>query len=241
MSASPLQLAGLLALGMVQWAGTTLAQDKPLQLPPQRGSYTPLDHRVPPGKVAHWNLLAKPVLANYFQPVRITLPSQGLVSFYSPEQPQPVLTQAPSQAAMLIGPVYRFKVSGLPEFPGVELYPTIELTDRLHPPAGREQEFPIPVEISLEEIESALRDQMVTKVVYLEQPRLASAIDVERNETLTYDVPANSNLLDTAYQLGRPVAILRLGGRVPDERNPDDPLFTHQRAPLRIAPHSPNP
>ena len=240
MSASPLRFVGLILVGIAPWSVMTLAQDKPLHLPRQPGNYTPLDHRVPPGKVAHWNLIAKPALANYFQPVRVTLPSQGLVSFYAPDQAQPVLTQAPAQASMLIGPVYRLKVSGLPEYPGVELYPTIELTDRLHPPTGREQEFPIPVEISREEIESALRDQMVTKVIYLEQPRLASAIDVNRGETLTYDVPAHSNLLDTAYQLGRPVAILRLGGRLPDERNPHDPLFT-QRAPLQIAPHSPNP
>jgi hypothetical protein len=228
-------LAGfaLLAVG-----GATLsAQEHPLNLPPRPGRYTPLDQNAVPGQAAHWALLAKPALHGYFQPVRIDLPSQGLVSFYDPSQPQPVLTQAPAQARMLIGPVYRCRVTGLPEYPGVELFPTIELLDRLHPPAGQEDEFPIPIEITAAEIEAVLQDRMVTKVVYLEAPQLAST-HVEEQGLLTYDAPARSNLLDSAGQLGRPVAILRLGGRIPDPRNPNDEMF-RQLAPIQVLSHVP--
>lgn len=212
------------------------AQDRPLQLPPTPGYHFPLDQHEVPGKVGHWNLIAKPSLANYFQPVQIRLPSQGLVAFYSPESSQPVLTQAPAQAGMLIGPVYRLKVAGLPEYPGVELYPTIEVVDRLHPPCGQEQEWPIPVEITREEIEAALNDQLVTKVVYLERPQSASQFVDEGGGVLTFDAPGSSNLLNSADQLGRPVAILRLGGRVPDPHNPAESLFAHA-APIQIQSH----
>jgi hypothetical protein len=211
------------------------AQEHPLRLPQQPGRHTPLDQNEVPGKVAHWNLIAKPSLYGYYQPVQIVLPSHGLVSFYTPEQSQPVLTQAPAQAGMLIGPVYRVKIAGLPEYPGVELYPTIEVVDRLHPPCGREQEFPIPVEITPEEIEAALNDQMVTKVVYLERPQTASQLKDEQGRTLTFDAPPASNLLDAADQLGRPMAILRIGGRVPDPLNPAEAMFT-TAAPIQITP-----
>ena len=80
------------------------AQGAQLFPTPQPGRYTPLDQREVPGKVARWNLIAKPSLYGHFQPIQIRLPSQGLVSFYSPEHAQPVLTQAPAQAAMLIRP-----------------------------------------------------------------------------------------------------------------------------------------
>lgn len=210
-----------------------LAVDQPLIVPPRAGRYTPLDQREVPGKVARWNLIAKPSLTGYFQPVQVRLPTQGSVSFFTPEQPQPVVAPAPAQASFLIGPVYRLRIADLPEYPGVELYPTIELTDRLHPPAGLEEEFPVPVEITAEEIEAALADQMVTKVVYLESPQNASVLTAEDGHTITFDARGDSNLLDAADQLGRPVAILRLGGRTPDQNNPGD-LHLGPPAPVRI-------
>ena len=213
--------------------GAAFAAEQPLLVPPQSGRYTPLDQREVPGKVARWNLIAKPSLAGYFQPVQIRLPTQGSVSFFTPDQPQAVVAPAPAQASFLIGPVYRLRIAGLPEYPGVELYPTLELTDRLHPPAGREEEFPVPVEITAEEIEAALADQMVTKVIYLERPQNASVLTAEDGHTITFDARGDSNLLDAADQLGRPVAILRLGGRTPDPNNPAD-LHLGPPAPIRI-------
>lgn len=225
----------LLAAGLLStpFASTLAAQDYPLRLDPVPGRYTPVDQREVPGKVGQWQLIAKPSLNGYFQPVRVLLPTQGLVSFYTPESTQPVLTQGPAQAAMLVGHVYRFQVTGLAEFPGLELYPSLELIDRMHPPAGREQEFPIPVEITLAEIKAVGEGRMVTKVIYLESPRLPSTDPVEPGRLLTYDAPASSNLLDSAGQLGRPMAILRMGGRVPDPRNPQDEMFA-RRPPIQI-------
>lgn len=211
------------------------AQELPYSLPTRQGRYTPLNHRAAPGKVAHWNLIAKPSLYGYFQPVRVILPTTGSVTFYTPQPPGAVVQAAPAQAGLLIGPVYRLRIAGLPEHPGLELYPTIEVTDRLHPPTGREEEFPIPVEITAGEIEAVLEDRMVTKVIYLEEPRLATVIDVGATGVLTYDVAAAANLLDSADRLGRPVAILRMGGRVPDLHNPGDDLIG-PAAPIRIAP-----
>ena len=74
---------------------------------------------------------------------------------------------------MGVGYLFRVRVSDMPEFPGQSLYPSIEVIDRLHPPRGKVDKFPIPVELSADEIRLALSGRMITKVVYLEQPQLA--------------------------------------------------------------------
>ncbi|MEW4529141.1 MAG: hypothetical protein ACF8PG_14055 [Maioricimonas sp. JB045] len=181
----------------------------------ESGYYYPLNQRLPLGEVARWNATIHPGLYGQTQPVRITLPSTGHVTYYDGRSPQGVLADAPSQAGLLVGNVYRVRISGMPEFPGIELYPSIELLDRLHPPPGQEQNFPVPVTFTVEEIETALQDRMVTKVVYLEQPQRAAPFD-QKDGPHIEDVPPSSNLLEAADQRGRPIAIVRLGGRIPD-------------------------
>lgn len=194
------------------------------------GTYFPLDHRIP-GRVSRWAQTIHPPCEAYLQPVRIELPSRGLVTFFDGGPENPVLTQAPSQAAMLVGQTYRVRISGMPEFPGVELFPSIEIIDRLHPPAGRADEFPIPIQLTEEDIATALDDQLVTRVVYLEQPQLADPQPVDRPLKVV-DLPASANLLQAADERGRPMAIVRLGGRVPDLNDPGDRRFFGTTAPI---------
>lgn len=189
----------------------------------ERGGYFPLDHRVP-GRAAQWARTINQPHEEYVQPVRIELPSRGLVTFYNGSPEDAILTQAPSQAGMILGQTYRVRISGMPEFPGAELFPSIELIDRLHPPAGREKEFPIPIQLTEEEIATALADQLVTKVVYLQQPQGAEPKSVDQPLNVT-DLPASANLLQAADQRGRPMAIIRIGGRVPSLQDPADRHF----------------
>ncbi len=181
-----------------------------------------------------WSAATKPGIDRCPQPVRIELPGGGEVSFFSGSA-ETEATATPAQVSIIVGPVYRFRISNLPELPGVDLYPTIELVDRLHPPAGRAHEFPIPIEITPEEIEIALQDRLVTKVIYLEQPDLAAP------QTCCDPMPVSDfapcvNLLQVADQRGRVMAILRLGGRVPDARS-DEPGFFGDFAPVLTGGH----
>ncbi len=243
---SDLVIVCTVAALLLSAAGNSRAEDLPIHLSPKPGWYTPLDQH-DFGKAGRWALIAKPALHGYYQPVRISLPSRGLVSYLTPENLDPVLTPAPSQVGMLVGHVYRFRISGMADYPGIVLYPTLEILSRMHPPAGQEEKFPIPVEITPEEIRAALAERMVTKVIYLEDPQSAflgydEQIDpetglIDRNRQrgiLTREAPPHSNLLDTAYQLGRPMAILRIGGRVPETFNSHDEML-RQPAPIRIS------
>ncbi|WP_437228062.1 hypothetical protein SH661x_000700 [Planctomicrobium sp. SH661] len=193
--------------------------------------HQPLDHRAPTGMAGRWSAIIRPGTAGIPQPVQVRLPSSGTVTFYSGSPNNPIHMAAPAQVGMGVGYVYRFRISDLPEYPGVELYPTVELIDRLHAPANLAQEFPIPVELSEDEIEIVLQDRMVTKVIYLEEPDLAFPVEQEttiRAETLK----PNENLLQAADQRGRPLAIVRIGGRIPDPRSPTDEFFS--QSPLML-------
>jgi len=192
---------------------------------------TLLDHRAPTGVAGRWSALTRPGVAGLPQPVRISLPGSGTVTFFDGAPTRGVAVSSPALAGMGVGYVYRVRIADMPEFPGVELFPTIELLDRLHPPEGKELEFPVPIQITEEEIETVMRDQMVTKVVYLEQPNLAFPV-TQQNGARIENLPPTENLLHAADLRGRPMAIVRIGGRIPDPQSPKDEFFC--QSPLQI-------
>ena len=88
------------------------------------------------------------------------------------------------------------------------------------------------MQILQDEIEFVLSGRMVTKVIYLEQPNLAQPQN-QPNPMPVLTLPANRNLIAAADRIGRPMLILRLGGRLPDTRQPD-PIFFGPGAPIKI-------
>jgi hypothetical protein len=134
---------------------------------------------------------------------------------------------APLAVGLAIGPVYRFRVTDIPEHPGVEVFPTVEMVDRLYPPPGQALRFPVPVDLTLDELLMAAEGKFITRVIYVEDPQLALPVaEKSPSDTRWIDVGAGEDPLVTADGLGRPVAILRLGGRVP-EQNQLDPSFVY--------------
>ena len=111
-------------------------------------------------------------MSGYFQPVQITGPP-GVKVALAVDGAFGAQQAAPVKAGMLIGRVYRFRVTGIPVNEGLEVYPTIEVINRLYPPPGAKARFPIPVDLTREELEMALKGKMVSRIVYLENPRAA--------------------------------------------------------------------
>lgn len=184
------------------------------QLPPGQPGWNPLNQHMPPGWNADMLVKAGVIDQGWLQPIRVELPSTGTVQLFS-GQPQPVLAaESPAQFSVSVGHFYRLRVADIPELPGVELYPSIEILDRLHPPAGLEQQFPIPLVLDAADLQSAADGLLVTRVIYLERPQTASGDDpLRRQEPLTF--PSGDNLIAAASLHGRPMAILRIGGRTP--------------------------
>lgn len=165
------------------------------------------------------------------QPVRVGLPAGGQVSFFRGPADETPASAGPAVAALRVGSVYRLKISGLRDFPGSEFYPSVELIDRLHPPRGRELEFAVPIELTEDDFAMAVEGRLVTKVVYLEQPDRALP---ERNLAARNQLAApRENALALADEAGRPMAIVRLGGRVPDPAVPE-PEFYGSGAPIQF-------
>ncbi|MCA9110896.1 MAG: isopeptide-forming domain-containing fimbrial protein [Planctomycetaceae bacterium] len=223
-STAQVLVGGLLALVTAIPSQVALAQAS------NEGRYYPLDHRIP-GRVSQWAAAIQPRCTESVQQVRIELPSIGLVTYYSGSAESATLTHAPSQSGFVVGKTYRVQISGMPEFPGVELYPSIELFDQLHPPVGRESDYPIPVNFTVEEIETAINDRLVTKVIYLERPQTAVPKDLDEMIHVA-DLPVTDNLLQAADLRGRPMAIIRLGGRTPDPQHGSDPAFFGEQSPI---------
>ncbi len=145
--------------------------------------------------------------------------------------------QAPVKVAMLVGAVYRVRITGIPLRPGEELYPTIEVIDRVYAPLGREHRYPIPIVIEEEDLRAALSGNLVTRVIYLEDSENAEPIAVSPGEQKLLDVGPTDNALKVADQFGRPVAILRIGSRVPANMQGDLTDFLYGCPPwLPVAP-----
>jgi hypothetical protein len=186
----------------------------------------------PTGRTGAWVGL-QPGFVPVVQPVRVDLGEQeGQVAFYSGPDGAATILPAPAVAGLCVHSVYRIKLSDMRDFPGLELYPTIEVIDRLHPPRGREVEFAIPVTLTAEEIAAAIAGRLVTKVIYLEQPHREATVPGTTAGRVRRVLP-HENALAVANEAGRPMVIVRLGGRTPDA-GASEPGFFGTCAPVQF-------
>ncbi len=162
-------------------------------------------------------------MAGFFQPVEIKAPPGVSISLAAANQFGPA-EKAPRRVGLLIGAVYRLRVTNipLPQAEGMEIFPSIEIIDRTYAPADQQLRFAIPVEIAQQDVDLALQGRFVTRVIYLEDPHNALPTH-SGNDPAWIDVGPGRDPLAVADTLGRPVAILRLGARVPDQG--PDPNF----------------
>src|SRR4051795_12610784 len=126
----PVRIEGILRWAVLVFCASSLratAQDRPVHW---------LNAGVmPPGAIGSQRLHRGGPLSGYFQPVRIRAPQGARIALateggYSTTQSNEVLV------GMQIGPVYRMQLSGIPNNESVQIFPSIEVIDRLYPPPG---------------------------------------------------------------------------------------------------------
>jgi len=198
-----------------------------------------------PGMTGQRQLLRGGPLPSFFQPVEIIGPP-GAKVWLAAGGTFDRARSTPVRVGLLIGRVYRIKVTHIPLQPGVEVFPTIELIDRLYAPPDQVRRFPIPVQLTREDLELARQGKFVTRVIYLEDPLLALPARQDPRQQGWFDVGPGRDPLAVADSLGRPVAILRLGARLPDPaQGPDDwflygcPPFVEYPPQARVLPPPP--
>ena len=187
---------------------------------------------MPPGAIGSQRLLRGGPLLGHFQPVAVSVPEGALISVanqgaFTSHQPGRILV------GLQVSPVYRFRVTSLPLFEDLELYPTVELIGRTYPPPGQQLRFPIPIELTREDLELALEGMFVTRVIYVEDPATAEPIAREADEQPWFEAPDGQDPLVMADQLGRPVAIVRIGGRIP-QTSGDNGDFLYGCPPVKL-------
>lgn len=155
--------------------------------------------------------------------VRLSGPAGSRVTVYQ-GGPSGVPLASPATLALRPGYVYRVKVSELPGRPGVALYPSLEVRGTLHlPPGLPAAHYPAAVVLRDTDIDQVLAGAFLTKVVALEHPERAAPVATVADQPLETEVRAHEDILAYARVLGRPVLIVRLGGRTTE---PDDMAST---------------
>jgi uncharacterized repeat protein (TIGR01451 family) len=120
-------------------------------------------------------------------------------------------------AGLRRGVGYRLRIANIPERPGVELFPVIEVVGHLHRPEGIDPgKYPIRVIFTMEDIDAVLNQgRLVTKVIYLEDPDQALPFRMPKDQIPVVSLNPTEHPLRVASALGRPMAIVRIGGRRP--------------------------
>jgi hypothetical protein len=170
---------------------------------------------LPPGTVAQGQLVRFPAAPGYFQPIKLVVPKRARVALVvngNFDEPQ----SGSATAGMQVGMIYQLKITHIPFHEGAEIYPTIEVLNRLYPPHGQAVRFPVPIEFTQADLELALTGHYVTRVIYLEDPAAALAFADEPDRQRYFDVTPEADPLRAADRLGRPMAIMRMGSRVPE-------------------------
>ena len=158
-------------------------------------------------------------MPGFFQPVEIKAPNGALISLacgdgFAPPQ------AAPLRAACLIGAVYRLRVTHIPLSAGVEVFPSVELIDRLYTPVDQQWRFPIPIELTAEDLRLALDGKFVTRVVYVEDPEHALPVKQAGTQSWFEVGPGHDRLLVGGRRVGPsggdPPTAHRLPNETPD-------------------------
>jgi hypothetical protein len=194
---------------------------------------------MPPGAIGSLQLQRGGPVRGFFQPVEIKAPQGVLISLVEGgafEPPQPT----PYKVGLLIGQVYRLRVTNVPLYQGLEVFPTIEVVDRLYAPPDQMWRFPIEIQLALEDLVLALDGKFVTRVIYLEDPLLALPVRKDPGRQEWFEAAPGTDPLAVADQLGRPVAILRLGARLPGRTPGADRDFFFGSPPLARYAGGPN-
>jgi uncharacterized repeat protein (TIGR01451 family) len=112
------------------------------------------------------------------------------------------------------GYFYRVRLDNIPGHPGVSIFPTLEVRGSLKlSPKLNAASYPAPVVLTEADIESVLAGNLICKVIYLENPDRAFPGLVPPAQPVELGLPPGSDLLVEAFDRGRPMLIVRMGGR----------------------------
>ena len=109
--------------------------------------------------------------------------------------------------------IYRLKLTSIPERPGVELYPTLEVAPTTPQSEAFLDHSTIPVQLSEEDFDQVLAGNYVTKVVYIPDPEFQELAIADVETLVSTRLDPGVDPVVEADRRGTILAILRLGNK----------------------------
>jgi hypothetical protein len=109
------------------------------------------------------------------------------------------------------GAVYRLKLTNIPDRPGVELYPTLEVAPVTPRTDAYLSHSPIPIQFTDEDLDQVLSGNFVTKVIYLPDPEFQDLALAGVETLVSTRLDPGVDPIVEADRRGSILAILRIG------------------------------
>jgi uncharacterized repeat protein (TIGR01451 family) len=150
--------------------------------------------------------------------VQFAEPAGMSVTFYQGRaRPRKLLT--PCTVGLRPGYVYRVKLTDIPDYPTGVLFPTLDVRGSLcMPPQVSAAKHPAPFVLSARDLQDVTGNNVLTKIIYLEDPETAVPVQSRPGEPVAEtEVPLGRDLLQESRQYGRPLFGWRLGNLLVDD------------------------
>jgi hypothetical protein len=196
----------------------------------------------PPGAVAAVGALTGPVAAPFpiqRTEVRFVGPAGMKISWYGPSADGkggfgPQYLQAPARYNFLQASIYRLKLSDIPNRPGLELYPTLEVVPAKPKTCTFLAHSAVPVSFTEEDFEQVAAGNFVVKVIYLPDPQFQDLAATGPDEVVSSRLEPGVDPIVEAKRRGSILLVVRLGNI--DLEAPNTPAMD---APNPFVPHPP--
>jgi hypothetical protein len=109
------------------------------------------------------------------------------------------------------GAIYRLKLTNIPDRPGVELYPTLEVAPATPRTDAYLAHTPIPIQFTDEDLDQVLSGNFVTKVIYLPDPEFQDLAMAGVETLVSTRLDPGVDPIVEADRRGSILAILRIG------------------------------
>ncbi len=173
----------------------------------------------PPGAVAAVGALtgAAPAPFGVFRTeIRFVGPAGMRIAWYAPRPDgkigfTPQYLEAPARYNFLQASIYRLKLSDIPNRPGVELYPTLEVYPSNIKTATFLAHSAVPIGFTEEDLEQVAAGNFVVKVIYLPDPAFQDLAATGPDEVVSSRLEPGVDPILEAKRRGSVLAIIRLG------------------------------
>jgi uncharacterized repeat protein (TIGR01451 family) len=145
--------------------------------------------------------------------VRVNGPPGLRVTFYR-GGPVGQTLEAPFTVGLRPGYLYRVQVSGIPDRPGVNLFPTLEVRGSVLMGHGqRAADHPAALLFNPEDFNAVASGALVTRVITLERPETAIPEATRPDRPLEFNLPPGGDPLKESLKFGRALVVFRMGQR----------------------------